>query len=401
VSQQIPTTAELKNTINGQLEAAFGQTIPVFVRAFLRVIATVLAGLLVILYKYGGSIFLQQFVQYASFSAVTINGKQFVPLIEWGRLVGAADPDEATRAEMVVDVVVTNQTGSLAKNSQLVNVNNGVTYLTLAAVPLSAATVQATIRAYADQDDGGGKGTVGNLAVGDTVSFINPLPNVATDTTVASISTTAADAETEAAYRERVSDRFRKQPQGGAYVDYEQWGEEVAGIINTYPYTGTPGIVNVYSEATVASSGSADGIPTAPQLAEVLASIELDDAGLASRRPVGSFVTSNAITRTGFDVSVVGLTGGTESLATVQTKTTEALTSYFLSRAPFIPGLTLGKRRDRVTKAAVGGVVQDVADAFGAVFTGVVVAVSGGGPTVDVYSLGEGEKAKAGTVSYL
>jgi hypothetical protein len=399
MSLQVPTTAELKNTIIGQLEAAYGQTVPVFVRAFLRVLATVLAGMLVILYKYGGAIFLQQFVQYASYSTVTINGRQIVPLIEWGRLVGAADPTEATRAEMVVDVIVTNQTGSLPKNSQLTNVNNGVTYLTLAAVPLTAATVQATIRAYADQDDNGGKGTIGNLAVGDTVSFINPLPNVATDTTVASIVTTAADAETEAAYRERVSDRFRKQPQGGAYVDYELWGEEVEGIINTYPYTGDPGIVNLYSEATVASSGSADGIPTTAQLAEVLASVELNDAGLASRRPVGSFVTSNAITRTAFDVNVVGLTGGSEPIATIQTKTTETLTSYFLSRAPFIHGLTLGKRRDRVTKAAVAGAVQDVCDAFGAVFTGVTVTVSGGS-TVDVYSLGEGEKAKVGTVTY-
>lgn len=399
MSLQVPTTEELKNTIIAQLEASFGQTVPVFVKAFLRVIATVLAGMLVILYKYGGWIFLQQFVQYASYSTVTINGKPVVPLIEWGRLVGAADPTEATRAEMVVDVTVTNQTGSLPVNTQLINVNNGVTYLTIAAVPLTAATVQATIRAYQDQDDGGGKGTIGNLSVGDTVSFINPIPNVAADTTVASIVVTAADAETEAAYRERVSDRFRKQPQGGAYVDYELWGEEVEGIINVYPYTGDPGIVNVYSEATVASSGSADGIPTSAQLAAVLAAIELDDGGLASRRPADSFVTSNAITRTAFDVEVVGIAGGSESLATIQTKITETLTSYFLAREPFIHGLTLGKRRDRITKSAVAGAVQDVCDAYGAVFTGVIVSVSGGA-VVDTYSLGEGEKAKLGTAIY-
>jgi uncharacterized phage protein gp47/JayE len=399
MSLQVPTTEELKNTIIAQLEASFGQTVPVFVKAFLRVIATVLAGMLVILYKYGGWIFLQQFVQYASYSTVTINGKPIVPLIEWGRLVGAADPTEATRAEMVVDVTVTNQTGSLPVNTQLINVNNGVTYLTIAAVPLTAATVQATIRAYQDQDDGGGKGTIGNLSVGDTVSFINPISNVAADTTVASIVVTAADAETEAAYRERVSDRFRKQPQGGAYVDYELWGEEVEGIINVYPYTGDPGIVNLYSEATVASSGSADGIPTQAQLDAVLASVELDDGGLASRRPADAFVTSSAITRTAFDVEVVGIAGGSESVATIQTKITETLTSYFLAREPFIHGLTLGKRRDRITKSAVAGAVQDVCDAFGAVFTGVIVSVSGGA-VVDTYSLGEGEKAKLGTAIY-
>jgi hypothetical protein len=259
--------------------------------------------------------------------------------------------------------------------------------------------VQATIRAYQDQDDGGGKGTIGNLSVGDTVSFINPIPNVATDTTVYSVVTTAADAETEAAYRERVSDRFRKQPQGGAYVDYELWGEEVEGIINVYPYTGDPGIVNLYSEATVASSGSADGIPTQAQLDAVLASVELDDGGLASRRPADAFVTSNAITRTAFDVEVVGLTGGSESITTIREKVTETLTSYFLARAPFIHGLTLGKRRDRITRAGVAGAVQDVADAFGAVFSGVIVTESGGS-AIDTRNLGEGEKAKLGSAIY-
>lgn len=398
MSLQVPTTEELKNTIIAQFEASFGQTVPVFVKAFLRVLATVLAGMLVILYKYGGWIFLQQFVQYASYSTVTINGKPVVPLIEWGRLVGAADPTKATRAEMVVDVTVTNQTGSLPVNTQLININNGVTYLTIAAVPLSAATVQATIRAYRDQDDGGGKGTIGNLQVGDTVSFANPIPNVAADTTVASIVVTAADAETEAAYRERVIDRFRKQPQGGAYVDYEVWGEAVEGIINVYPYTGDPGIVNVYSEATVESSGSEDGIPTSAQLTAVYDAIQLDDAGLASLRPVGSLVYSLPITRTGFNVVVVGLEGGPDQ-EQLETKTEEALVQYFWSRAPFIPGLTLGKRKDRITKAAISGAVQDVADAFGAVFDGVIVSVDGGSQ-FDTYNLGEGEKAKAVTISF-
>jgi uncharacterized phage protein gp47/JayE len=399
MSLQVPTTQELKNTIIAQFEAYYGQTVPVFVKAFLRVLAGVLAGMLIILYKYGSSIFLQMFVQYASASETTINGKQVVPLTEWGRLVGAGDPTEATRAEMLVDVTVTNQTGSLPINSQLTNINNGVTYLTTAAVPLTAATVQANIRAYRDQDDGGGKGTIGNLEVGDTVTFINPIPNVAADTTVAAIVTTAADAESTEAYRQRVIDRFRNQPQGGALVDYAIWGEEVEGIINVYPYTGDPGIVNLYSEATVASSGSADGIPTAAQLLAVKTAVELDDAGLASRRPINAFVVSNAITRTGFDVTVYNLQGVLD-LTGLQTKVSEALTQYFLSREPYIAGLSVGKRRDRISNAAVAGAVQDVCDAFGAIFDGVIVEDVGGSPFI-VYSLGEGEKAKVVTISYL
>lgn len=398
MSLQIPTTEELKNSIIAKFEAYFGGTVPVFVSSFLRVCSAVLAGMLTILYKYSGFIFLQLFVQYASDKETTINGKRVIPLVEWGRLVGAGDPTAATRAELTIDVTVTNQTGSLASNSQLVNVGNGVTYLTTSAVALDADVVQANIRAYRDQNDGGGKGIIGNLAIGDTVTFINPIANVASDATVSAIVVTAADAESTEAYRQRVIDRFRSQPQGGAYIDYEIWGEAVEGIINVYPYTGDPGIVNVYSEATIESCGNDDGIPTVDQLVDVYDAIQLDDAGLASLRPVGSLVYSLPITRTGFNVVVVGLEGGSDQ-AQLETKTEEALVQYFWSRAPFIPGLTLGKRKDRITKAAISGAVQDVCDAFGAVFDGVIVSVDGGGQ-FDTYNLGEGEKAKAVTISF-
>lgn len=399
MSFQVPTIAELNAAIVADLEAVFGQTIPIWAKAFLRVLPKSLAGKLGILYKYAGSIFLQQFVQFAGTEEIVILGKRLIPLVEWGRLTGTGDPTAATRAEMVVDITVTNQTGSLPINTQYVNINNNVTYLTLAEVALDASTVQATIRAYSDQDGNGGKGVQGNLEVGNTVSLVTPNPNVVTDAVVASINVTAANAEEWEVYRSRVSDRFRKQPQGGAYADYEQWGESVEGIINAYPYTGDPGQVNVYSEATVASSGSDDGIPTGAQLTAVFDAIEVDDAGLASRRPVGAFVNSLPITRKGFDVVVSELTGETDT-ATLQTKVEEALVQYFLSREPFIPGLTLGYRRDRVTAAEVAGAIQDTASAYGGVFSNSILSETGGDDVI-VYSLDEGEKAKLTTVTFV
>jgi len=398
MSQQIPTTAELNTAIIAQLETAFGQIVPIFPKAFLRVIAKVLAAVLVIAYKYGGFIFLQQFVQFASTAETTINGKKVTPLIEWGHLVGADDPAAATRAEYIINITVTSQVGSLPFHTQLQNASNGVTYLTLAVVPLDAAVVQANIRAYSDQAGGGGKGSIGNLAVGDVVSFVSPEANVATNAAVASEVTRGADAEDWEVYRQRVIDRFRAQPQGGAPVDYEQWGETVPGIINVYPYKGDPGIVEVYSEATPESCGNADGIPTGGQLAAVLAAIELDDAGLASRRPISSFVESYAITRTGFSVVIAGVQGGVD-LVGMQTRMIAAVTQYFLSRAPFISGLTLGARRDRITVSAVAGAVQDIADAYGAIFSGVVITENGVG-TITIRSLGMGEKAKVTSVTF-
>ena len=179
MSLAVPTTSEVSDTIVSQLEASLSQTIPLLPKAFSRVLAKVLAGVFVLIYKYAGFIFLQLFVQYASFQETTINGKTIRPLVEWGRLIGVGDPDEATRAELVVDVTVTNQTGQLAAGAHLLRAETGVGYQTLYPVDLDAATVQVAIRATSDEDGNGGEGTIGNLNAGDEISFVNPLPNVA------------------------------------------------------------------------------------------------------------------------------------------------------------------------------------------------------------------------------
>jgi len=399
MSLTIPTTAELNAAIIAQFESKFGGTVPVWAKAFLRVTAMVLAGIMIILYKFGGSMFLQMFVQFASDQEFEINGKKLIPLVEWGRLTGTGDPTEATRAELVIDISVNSQVGSLPQGTQYFNATNEVTYLTVADVLLDAATVQASIRPQSDQSGGGGKGVIGNLEVGDVVSLVTPLGAVVTDATVSAVTTTAANAESTEIYRQRIIDRFRNQPQGGAPADYELWGEAVEGIINTYPYTGDPGVVNLYSEATVASSGSDDGIPTAAQLQAVLDNVNLDDSGLASRRPIDSLVYSYPITRSAYDVTVGGLTGSDDPDDT-ESKIEAALTQYFLSREPWISGLTVSYRRDRVTKAEVMGAVQDTAGAYNAVFTSLTVEKVGVGEIV-VDSLGEGEKAKLGTVSFV
>ncbi len=66
---------------------------------------------------------------------------------------------------MVIDITVTNQVGSLPSGSQLINSDNGVTYITVGAVLLNASTVQANVKAVADQAGGNGAGIIGNLQV--------------------------------------------------------------------------------------------------------------------------------------------------------------------------------------------------------------------------------------------
>lgn len=392
-----PTTADIADNIVSQIEAQISQTVPLLPKAFIRVLAKALAGVFVLLYKYAGFMFLQWFVSTATMAATTVNGRVVRPLVEWGRLIGEGDPVAATQAELVVNITVENQVGSLPSGSQLLNSTTGVTYITVASVLLNAATVQATIRAVSDQQGGAGAGVIGNMQAGQTLSFASPLPNVARDVTVDSQAVTGSDAETEEAYRARIIARFQRRPQGGAYVDYRIWGLPVAGIVDILPYTGDPGQVNVYVEATVASSGSPDGIPTTAQLDAVADAIEFDVDGLASRRPANAFVNVLAITRTAFDVEVTGLTG--DDVPALQTAIDDALTEYFLGRQPFIAGLSVLPRLDRIAQTAVAGIIDTIVSAQGGSFTGVTVEESA--TPVTVYTLGEGEKAKLGTLTFV
>jgi len=393
-----PTTQEISDTIVNQISASISQTIPLLPLAFTRVLAKVLAGVYILLFKYIGWNFLQEFVRTASFQQTTILGQTLTPLVEWGRLIGLGDPDASTPAELVIDITVTTQVGSLLAGTQLTSNKNGVTYLLLSAVALDAATVQGTIRASTDVDGNTDTGTAGNLDPADVVSFVNPIDNVERDTAVASTSVTGADAETEAAYRQRVIDRFSQQPQGGAGVDYVIWGTSVSAIINIYPYKGTPGYVDVYAEAN--TDIDPDGIPTAGQLTDVETAITYDEEGLQTRKPVNVFLNVYAITRKGYTVTVTGLT--VDDPATVQANVTSAVEDYFLSRESFIDGVTGLPRQDYIKLSNVVSIVDDFVSAAGGSFTSVAVIVTIGSVPVPIQDqLTLGEKAKADAVNYV
>jgi len=390
---------QLNDLVIAVFEAQLNQQIPLLPKAFNRVLAKALAAIFSLFGKYLGFVFLQMFVSTATNEEVEINGKKIRPLTEWGRLIGVGDPVPAVQAEYVIDIPVINQGGTLPAGTQFVNAANGVTYLTIGSIALNAATVQATIRASADQAGGDGSGAIGNLEVGATVSVVNPLPDIARDSTVAVEVTRGADAETTEQYRQRVVDRFQKRPQGGAPADYEFWGEEVAGIINVYPYTGNPGEVNVYSEATVESSGDPDGIPTSAQLDAVQESIQFEDNGLASRRPLNDFVNSLPIIRTGFDVIVSDVSVPSD-LGQVQDDIENAIITFFLGREPYIAGLTIPPRTDKITRSALIGLVEDIVTAANGTFSTVTFNVTGVPGNLEIYILGEGEKSKATDIAF-
>lgn len=384
-----PTTKQVADNIIAQLESTLNQTIPLMPKAFNRVLAQALAAVLMTIYKFAGWIFLQIFVSTASNRYFMVNGRAVNPLVEWGVLVGAGQPRGATQAVLTLEISVLTVGGSLSAGTQLVGVANGVTYLTEAAVLLNASVVSVEARAVSDQSGGGGSGTVGNLPIGAIVQFANTLPNVSQSTVVTGAVTTGADAETTELYRQRIVNLFQRRPQGGAYIDYGIWGLEPEGILNIYPYTGYPGEVDVYVE----SATEVDGIPTLAQLEAVSESIELDEAGLATRRPANAFVNVYPITRSPFTVEVAGISN-VDNLAETQTDVTDAVSEYFLQREPYIPGYSVGVNRSAIVQNSLAGIVSAVVASHGGFFSTLTVRYAG--IPVNYRPLNEGEKAKLG-----
>ena len=388
---ETPTTKSLSDNMVAQLEATFGESMP---KSFTRVLAKVLAGVFIILYKYCGFIFLQMFVTTATMRATEVNGKMIVPLIEWGRLIGAGGPEPATAAEIRVRVSAEIIGTSLMAGTQIVNPRTGVVYLTLESVVLDEAFIEVQAIAVGDSTGGAGEGIIGNVKAGELLSFANPLTGIARTVTVVGTTSTGVESETEDVYRARVIARFQQRPQGGAYVDYRLWAVEPAGVKQAYPYTSPfPGQIDVYIE----SSTEPDGIPTVDQLNEALDSINFDVDGLATRRPAGALVNVLPIVRKAFTVTVSGLS--VENEPDVREEITTALIKYFEDKEPFLVGLvTNQRRRDRITAAAVSGVVDDVVSSYNGIFEDAVLTLDGS--PVLVYSLGEGEKAKLGGVVF-
>lgn len=394
----VPTIEEIQANIIAQLESSISQTIPLLPKAFSRVLAKALAAVFILIYKYAGFIFLQIFVEFAQNRDTTINGRVVNPLKAWGNLIGVGNPTAAIQAEVVVSVTVINQVGSLAAGVQAIRTETGVVYLTKAAVALDASVVSVTLVASSDESGGDGSGTQGNLVVSDVVSFANPIANIDRDAVVSSVAVTGAEAESTENYRARIIDKFQARPQGGAYADYREWATGVTGIINAYPYTSsTPGEVDVYNEATVASSGNPDGIPTAAQLLTIRDAIELDVAGKATRRPGTAGVNALPITRRAFDVVILGLDVVDET--STKTSIATGVDQHLRTRESFITGLSVLPRDDRITLAAIGGIVDAIVNASGGA-VGQIIVNLGPDPIVS-YTVANGEKAKLGTVTYV
>ena len=388
------TIKSISDSIISKLEQSLNTKFPSHPKSFTRTLARSIASTYIMQTHYANYIEAQQFVSTCASEDIEIFGYTINPLDFWGGLVGIDGRKMGTRCELSAKVVTTGTAiaSTLDAGTQLISAQNGFVYITSQAYAITGTDFAIDLIAANDEAQNNGIGAAGNLQIGDILTFVNAPTIISKEAAITAIIKNGADAEDPALYRSRIIAAFKRRKQGGAYIDYKLWGEETPGIVKVYPYTGPPGEMNIYSEATVASSGNADGIPTSTQLVDVKNHIELDINGKASRRPADTFINSLPIFRTGFKVQVIGLQ--VVDKVAVEASIKKAVTDFFLQSEPFIEGLSIAPRLDIISNALVSSVIVDIVQANNGYFAEVLTYVYSTNVPVNLYQLSEGEKAK-------
>jgi uncharacterized phage protein gp47/JayE len=105
-------------------------------------------------------------------------------------------------------------------------------------------------------------GAVGNALASAAVSIAAAVSGVVAGGVLAAPASGGADEELIPVYRERMLERYRTPPQGGALSDYEAWAEEVPGVTRAWSARTAEGVVSVWvmlDDARATASGFPQG----------------------------------------------------------------------------------------------------------------------------------------------
>lgn len=385
------TTKEIYDLIIAQMKSEMGESISILPKSFISILATVMAGVFMILYKTCNWIFLQIFVSTASYEEVSILGKTVSPLTEWGRLIGVGDPTPASQCVVSAKVKVIQKENSIFSGTQFTASLNGLTYITTNSYTFNED--EAIINLTCAES-----GAKGNLHKGDLLNIVNPVSFLEDSVEVVDLVKVGSDKESESSYRKKITERFQLQPEGGALSDYRAWANATAGVKNSYIYTGEPGNVLVYVLAD--EDLYTDRIPDSALLLEVGRNIDINpNTNLATRRPLtaiidpagdGSYSNIRAVKVIEFDVEILQLK--VEAQAEVNKLIKEALTNYFLEREPFLKGLALPPQKNIINETNIIALVDDIVKNYNGVFLGVKNVLNN--IITTQYTLKEGEVAK-------
>ena len=393
------TIEEVQQLLIRSFEHKFNTQLRILPKSFIKILCKVFAGVFIVVYKLVGWYFLQMFPETADWKEVTILGVRLRPLVKLGVLFGVGEPLAGVQWRGIITIDVLTQGSVLYSGTQLKSNVTGKLYIveetkTLLQQKETVSVVCTEI------------GTAGNLEQNDTLNFVNPYGFIKTEAVVSDVARVGLDNELESSYRNRVINRFRLQPQGGALADYRIWASEVPGVLNVYPYNDKeqPGGVLLYVSGI--SDVYADRIPDKGLLKKVGEACTYDpQTGRATRKPLtamldpkndGSYSNVKPVSVAVFDVVITGVSGIAPADFAQVVK--PSLQNYFLDRDLYIRGLSDDNNRTNViSKNHVITVVNQIAVSVKAIFE--TAEIRKDGKVAPLYTLDNGELAKLGALT--
>lgn len=384
------------NLILTSMQEKFDNKLRLLPKAFIVVLAKILAAIYIIPFKLCGWFFLQLFPDTASYSPVTVLGHTISPLIKLGDQFGVARPMEGKEWQGIIIVKRTAENKTVVLGTQLKSDITDLVYCVSESVELISDEMEIPV--YCTES-----GVDGNLSDGDILSFVNPVDFAEKEATVLRTTVTGTDDETEESYRRRVVNRYSTQPQGGALADYRLWAYDVDGVLQTYPYNdeNSPGGVILYV------AGKTDLFPSRVPNSALLIAVGKactydSDTGIANRKPITaildpegneSYPNVKPVRITHFDVRITGVKGATGEDFGESVKS--ELETYFNNREPYIRGLSNDNNRtDSILRNSLISIANNIALSKKATFDSVSMSV--GEEEIAEYSLGKGELAALG-----
>ena len=388
------TIREVRDMLLTAFQQEFNQTLRIVPKSFVKIFATVIAAIFIVLYKQIGWLFLQIFPETAYWKEVRILGFKVRPLVKWGVLIGVGLPRSGTQWRGSIEVSVAELNTILNPGTQLKSDLTGEIYITDRTKSLESDTeiIQVTCTT---------PGTNGNLKVGDTLRFVSPLGNVQNTATVTTIAQNGTNDETEGEYRFRVVNRYRMQPQGGSLADYRIWASDVPGVLNTYPYNDDDSPAGVLLYISGNPRVYPDRIPSSALLINVGEACSFHPGtGRANRKPLTAILDpandrtySNIrpVNIVDFDIYIEGLSG--ISRVEFAPLVRPGINDYFLGREPYIRGLSDDNNiTNIVSRNNVSSVVDQITISVKAEFDNVTMKRN------DIvepsYTLGRGELSR-------
>lgn len=332
----IPTINQLYTSILSDLETAYGSTIPLFGKNFLRAQALVQAGKLKLIYLGLGKIQKNIFVDTADPEASGGTLERF------GRIKLGRNPFQATAGQYTVEI--TGTVGAIIKAGTVFKSNDDALnasklFVLDSEYELVSATDSIVLRALE-------AGTDSKLLVDDQLTATSPITNVNKTAIVTAETVEPLAAEDIEDYRTKTTESFRLEAQGGAASDYRLWASDAQGVEKVYAYarSGYSNEVNVFVEATIDDSTDGKGTPSGALLSDVEDVIDFDPDTTKpleerGRRPLGAIVNVLPITVKEIDIVIsdfVGITVEIENQIFDEIETQLALVRPFVAGADVV-----------------------------------------------------------------